>query len=111
MLYEPADEGLFELFVRPALLKMGGHAQQHRQVVRASMDERVANDARGRVNYMRVTLERRDGRLHANTTGTQGSGVLRSLVLADGLAVIGDEGVPVGGEVDVILTSSAPQPA
>jgi molybdopterin molybdotransferase len=102
---------VFELFVRPALLTMGGHGRQHRQVVRALMDERVANDSRGRVNYMRVTLERRDGRLHARTTGTQGSGVLRSLVLADGLAVIGDEGAPVGGEVDVILTSSAPQPA
>ncbi|MBT3269130.1 molybdopterin molybdotransferase MoeA [Candidatus Poribacteria bacterium] len=100
---------VFELFARPALLKMGGHARLQRQVVRALMDEAVANDSRGRVNYMRVTLERRDGRLHARTTGTQGSGVLRSLVLADGLAIIGDEGAPVGGEVDVVLTSAAPR--
>lgn len=100
---------VFELFARPALLKMGGHARVRRQMVRALMDEEIANDARGRANYMRVTLERRDGRLHARTTGTQGSGVLRSLVLADGLAVIGDDGVPVGGEVDVILTSAAPR--
>lgn len=100
---------VFELFARPALLKMAGHARWHRPVVRALMDEEIANDARGRVNYMRVTLERREGRLHARTTGTQGSGVLRSLVLADGLAVIGDDGAPVGGEVDVILTSAAPR--
>jgi molybdopterin molybdotransferase len=100
---------VFELFARPALLKMGGHARLRRQMVRALIDEEIANDARGRANYMRVTLERRDGRLHARTTGTQGSGVLRSLVLADGLAVIGDDGVPVGGEVDVILTSAAPR--
>ena len=93
---------VFELFVRPALLKMAGHTVLFRRTQRAIMDEIVVNDARGRTNFMRVVLSERDGRLHARTTGEQGSGILRSLVLANGLATIGDEGARIGDEVDVI---------
>ena len=95
---------VFELFVRPALRKMGGQSTLFRRTTRAIMDESVQNDARGRVNYMRVRLTERDGVYHASTTGAQGSGILRSLVLANALAVIGDDGANAGDEVDVILT-------
>ena len=41
----------------------------------------------------------------ATLTGDQGSGILRSLVQADGLAVISENAghLPAGSEVDVIL--------
>jgi molybdopterin molybdotransferase len=41
------------------------------------------------VSFLRVTLHRRsDGVWHARSTGAQGSGILRSVVLADGLAEV-----------------------
>ena len=47
----------------------------------------------------------RDGREYgARLTGDQGSGILRSMVRADGLAVVApDTIVPVGERVEVIL--------
>jgi len=58
----------------------------------------------GRRGYLRVTLAR-DGREYgARLTGDQGSGILRSMVRADGLAVVApDTIVPVGERVEVIL--------
>ena len=41
-----------------------------------------------RVNYMRVLVEKIEGKYYAKATGPQGSGILYSLVLANGLAVI-----------------------
>ncbi|GIX08114.1 MAG: molybdopterin molybdenumtransferase MoeA [Candidatus Poribacteria bacterium] len=96
---------VFELFVRPCLRKMGGHRRWFRPQVRAVMEEPVQNDARGRTNFMRVFLRSEGGRFLARTTGPQGSGNLRSLVGADGLAVVAAQGVRVGEEVAVILLS------
>jgi molybdopterin biosynthesis enzyme len=51
-----------------------------------------------------VHLEPGVGHLGARPTGQQGSAILRSMLLADGLAVVpGDTKIPKGGEVDVIL--------
>jgi molybdopterin molybdotransferase len=41
-----------------------------------------------KVEFVRVALRRRDGEWHARPTGDQGSGILRSLVEADGLAEV-----------------------
>jgi molybdopterin molybdotransferase len=41
-----------------------------------------------KVEFTRVTLRRRDGEWQARPTGDQGSGILRSLVEADGLAEV-----------------------
>ena len=45
----------FELFVRPALLRLGGHARLQRPVVRARAEAPIANPGRRR-GYLRVTL-------------------------------------------------------
>jgi molybdopterin molybdotransferase len=95
---------VFELFVRPALRKMAGHTDWFRPTRRAVMAEAIEPDATGRTNYARVVLTEQDGRLTARPTGSQGSGVLRSLVLANGLAVVEPAGVSANAEVDVILT-------
>ena len=94
----------FELFVRPALRLMAGHRQLQRPRVRARALAPIPNPGRRR-GYLRVTLAP-DGRggYGARLTGEQGSGILRSMVLADGLAIVaGDTVVPQGDEVEVIV--------
>jgi molybdopterin molybdotransferase len=92
----------FELFVRPALLRMAGHRDLDRPRVRARADARIVNPGRRR-GYLRVTLRPDGHEYRARLTGEQGSAILRSMVLADGLAVLdGDTTVEEGEYVDVI---------
>ena len=94
----------FELFVRPALLRLGGHARLQRPVVEAHADARIPNRDRRR-GYLRVTLSvGGDGGYRARLTGGQGSGILRSMVAADGLAIVpGGTTIEAGATVPVIL--------
>ncbi len=93
----------FELFVRPAILRMAGHRRLHRPVVTARAQEAIRNPDRRR-GYLRVTLTPTDDGYRARLTGTQSSGVLRSMVAADGLAIVpGDTTIPVDGPVKVLL--------
>ena len=93
----------FELFVRPALLRMAGHARLHRPVVTARALDPIGNRDRRR-GYLRVTLTPEGDTYGARLTGTQSSGVLRSMVAADGLAVVpGDTTIEPGQPVKVIL--------
>ena len=78
---------VFELFVRPALLKMAGHTELLRPTFTATLESDVTNRD-GRVNYMRAILTKQNGHYLAKTTGPQGSGILHSLVLANGLITI-----------------------
>ncbi len=76
----------FILYVRPSLLKMMGHESLFMPVVRA----RIAHDmktAPGLKEFVRCRLDEDNGRFLASSTGTQSSGVLRSLSLAQGLVV------------------------
>jgi molybdopterin molybdotransferase len=60
----------------------------------------------GRTEYQRGIVSRQaDGALQVRTTGNQGSGVLRSMVEANGLIVLHhDQGnVAVGDLVDVMM--------
>jgi molybdopterin molybdotransferase len=80
----------FELFVRPALLKMMGKKNINKPVVEAIVEDSVKNDA-GRRLYNRAIVARRDGHYYAKLTGPQGSGILKSMALANGLVVIPEE--------------------
>ena len=63
----------------------------------------IANRGRRR-GYLRVTLSEENGALGARLTGEQGSGILRSMSAADGLAIVpGDTTVGVGETVPVML--------
>jgi molybdopterin molybdotransferase len=59
----------------------------------------------GRRHYLRVRLCETEAGHEAALTGDQGSGILNSLVQADGLAVIPEDvdHLPAGAEVEVIL--------
>ena len=77
----------FEQFVRPALRKMMGCRSWFRPTVRARLAEDLHKGA-GRLHFVRVKLARAaDGSLVAASTGSQSSGVLTSLVAAQGLLV------------------------
>jgi len=95
-----------ELFARPALLKMQGFTDWSRPAVRARLAEPIARKD-GRRHYLRVRLQETEAGYQATLTGDQGSGILYSLVQADGLAVIPEaaDSLPAGAEVQVLLLS------
>jgi molybdopterin molybdotransferase len=93
----------FELFVRPAIRRMSGHARLGRPVRLARALAPIDNPGRRR-GYLRVALREEDGVLGARLTGEQGSGILRSMSAADGLAIVpGDTTVGAGETVPVML--------
>jgi len=105
----------FELFVRPALLRLAGHATLTRPTVRARLEEALRKKA-GRAHYVRVVLARDGDRFVARTTGNQSSGVLRSMALAQGLLVFPADATAIerGEEADVWVLDptvlAAPEP-
>jgi molybdopterin molybdotransferase len=80
----------FEQFARPAILKMLGKTRLRKPTVEAILEEDV--ESSGRRNFKRAVITKRDGEYYASVTGSQGSGVLTSMVKANGLAII-PEGV------------------
>lgn len=92
----------FDVFARPALLKMSQRPDTF-NTVKAVTAESIQSD--GRRSYLRVKLERENGQLVARLTGTQSSGALMSMVLADGLLIVPEDvtSVPAGTELPVRL--------
>ncbi len=80
----------FEVFARPAILTMLGKTRFDRPSVEATLQEPVHNTA-GRRNYIRVIVDKNAEGYTARTTGEQGSGILTSLVRANGLLVMPED--------------------
>lgn len=101
----------FELFGRPALFTLLGKPEAWvRPMVRAVTRERIVNPDPRRF-YARAIV-RSDGSSYVvNLTGPQGSGVLTSMALANGYAIVPEDvaTIEAGGECDVILLG-APLP-
>jgi molybdopterin molybdotransferase len=95
----------FELFGRPAILKMMGKTDYRRPVVRAIAEDRIENVGDPRTYYARCIVAEREGRYYARLTGAQGSGVLTSMARANGLAIIPADVdiVEPGKEIDVLM--------
>lgn len=74
-----------ELFLRPALARLGGWRDEP-VIIQATAGEPYHSD--GRRTYFRVQLHHEGGRWIATPTGTQSSGALISLALADGLLIM-----------------------
>jgi len=95
----------FLAFVRPALQRMMGCADVDPVLLKAHSAEPLRKKP-GRTEYQRGIVARAaDGSLRVRTTGNQGSGVLRSMVEANGLIVLhhGQGNVAIGDEVDVMM--------
>jgi molybdopterin molybdotransferase len=94
----------FEIFGRPALLKMMGRRNLKKPTIRAILDDGVVNTDDRRI-FTRVWVTQEGGDYHARLTGPQGSGILTSMSNANGLAIIPEtvkETTP-GTLVDVIM--------
>ncbi len=95
----------FLAFVRPALLQMMGSTAAPAPLLKARSSEAIRKKP-GRTEYQRGTVSTApDGSLRVKTTGNQGSGVLSSMVQANGLIVLhhNQGNVTLGDEVDVMM--------
>lgn len=95
----------FHFFVRDALLHMMGATHSPLPLVRVRSQTPMRKKA-GRTEYQRGILSRNaEGELQVRVTGSQGSGILRSMVEANCMIVLAhDQGTVQSGDmVDVVL--------
>jgi molybdopterin molybdotransferase len=94
----------YELFVRPALLKMMGKTNLTKPTIEAIMEDGIKNED-GRRVFARVIVEKRQDVFYARLTGPQGSGILRSMAMANGLAIVPEdkERVVKGDKLQVMM--------
>jgi molybdopterin molybdotransferase len=97
----------FELFARPALRQMMGHSSEtlQRKAIRAIAGEDLKRGPDGKTHFARVFGSfNDDGRLVVRSSGGQASNLLRTMALANALAVLPDgPTIPAGAEVNVLL--------
>jgi molybdopterin molybdotransferase len=94
----------FEQFVRPAILKMMGHKNLFRRIVKAIIGEDITRK-KGMRHFIRARVSCENGKYFASTTGEQGSGTPISMAMANGLVILPEnaESVKKGEEVAVQL--------
>jgi molybdopterin molybdotransferase len=94
----------FEQFVRPSILKMMGHKNLFRRTVRATVREDITKK-KGTKHFIRARVEYKNGKFTVTSTGDQGSGILKSMVRANGLIILPENSTSVkkGEEVAVQL--------
>jgi len=94
----------FEVFARPAILKMMGKRNLTRPTITAIMEDSIENND-GRRIFARVLIGSREGSYFASLTGPQGSGILTSMAKASGLAIIPEttNEVKPGTTVEVMM--------
>lgn len=103
----------FELFVRPVLRTLAGHADPiGRRSVRARLTEPVTKSQHRRAFLrVRLTADPADPTIHlAELSGGQGSHVLSALARSNGFAIIPEEvdALPAGSVVDVLRIDEEP---
>lgn len=77
----------FEEFVRPAILKMLGHTKVLRRTVPATLTT-PAQKKPGKMNFLRVHVTLENGRYLASTSGDQNTGILKTMLKANGLVLL-----------------------
>lgn len=94
----------FYVYVRPALRAMQGLEHVHLPVVQATAAERIRT-ADGLTEFVRCRLAGEPGEYEVSSTGSQSSGVMRSLSLGDGLLIAPPEvgTIEAGEPVRVML--------
>ena len=80
----------FEQFVRPTILKMMGHKNLYRKMIRATLEGDLEK-REGMRYFMRGQVRSEAGRYYVKSTGEQGSGILKSMVRANGLIVLPEQ--------------------
>ena len=77
----------FELFVRPAVRRLQGHALPFRRAVPVEVAERLHYPPK-LTHFLRAVVTFEDGRPRARLTGPQGSGILTSMARANALLIL-----------------------
>jgi len=98
----------FEVFVRPALLKMTGHMRIFRPTVTAALTGSIANKG-DRPHLIRVRVEARQDGYVASATGNQSSARLSSLTAANGFVTIAPGTALASGESVVVSLLDRPE--
>ena len=80
----------FEVFVRPLIRRLLGHTTLERPRLHAICSREFASPV-GKTQFARVSLTTRDGLMHAEPEGGQGSHIIGGLARADGLAIIPEQ--------------------
>ncbi len=94
----------FEIFAKPALRKMMGEQEVETKRVKAKLTKAIKRKP-GRMEFMRTRLAWVEDHYEVTPTGPQGSGILKSMVLANSLTIIPEEvsEVPAGTFLDVLM--------
>ncbi|HEY1952767.1 MAG TPA: gephyrin-like molybdotransferase Glp [Gemmatimonadaceae bacterium] len=95
----------FELFVRPVLRKMQGHANFFRRTVTVTLEEDVRIAAK-LTHFLRAVVTRgADDSLKARLTGHQSSAALTSMAKANALLIVPEkpQHVPKGAQLNAIM--------
>jgi len=80
----------FEVFVRPAIIKMLGRMNDDRREVEAVLEEDIKKK-KGLKFFIRAQTRWQDGGYVTRTTGPQGSGILSSMAKADSLIILPED--------------------
>lgn len=81
----------FELFARPGLRKMMGHADLHRPHVMGIPETQLRHYGDGKTHFARVVATYLDGAYRFSSAGGQGSHQLSAMAVANALAILPDE--------------------
>ncbi|HEY6854168.1 MAG TPA: gephyrin-like molybdotransferase Glp, partial [Gemmatimonadales bacterium] len=100
----------FELFVRPAIRRLQGHALPFRRTVAVTMAEAITLGPKLRHFLRAVVSDASDGTRSARLTGPQGSGILTSMVRANALVIVPEDRPTVAaGETLAAILLDDPQ--
>ncbi|CAN5223333.1 molybdopterin molybdotransferase MoeA [soil metagenome] len=94
----------FEVFIRPAVLKMMGRRDLFRPEIRAVVESDISGPP-AKMQFARVRVWRERGEWRAASTGPSGSNLLSTVVKANGLAMVppGTETARAGSGFRVML--------
>ncbi|MBY8910461.1 molybdopterin molybdenumtransferase MoeA, partial [Salinicoccus roseus] len=95
----------FELFARPALLKMMGHDRIHAPILDAVLDGDFKK-ANPFTRFVRAEIDYCDGRVYARPAGFNKSNAVTSIARSNGIIVLpgGTRGYEKGDGVKVMMT-------
>jgi len=80
----------FEQYVRPVILKMMGHKRLFRRTIQAELTEDIKKK-KGFRYFIRALIQCDGEKMTVATTGEQGSGILKSMVMANGIIIIPED--------------------
>ena len=94
----------FEMYVRPLIRKMTGCSRLFRKTITAKAVCDI-DHKKGRANFTRVIIKKKGDDYFFSTTGMQGSGILTSMALADGIALFSEDmgDIKKGSKIEVYL--------